>query len=397
MSGHIRRRSSTTWEIKFDTDADPTGRRVTRYVSVKGTKKQAQARLIELLGEAQRGALTDPSKETLAAFLTRWSRDWAAHNVSPKTAERWSELIANQIISRLGGMPIQRLRASHFAEFYATLAREGAVNGGPLSARTVGHAHRLLRRALGHATTWGLLPQNPVVTVHPPRLAETEITIPDERELAAALVYVKERDRQLHAFAILALTSGARRGELCALRWSDLDPSIGMLRIERALESTTQTGLRIKAPKTKYGRRTISIPASAIDELRAHWKRQQEQRLAIGLGRGSPDDLIFATPDGALVRPDTMSDRWLRATTAAVGRSITLHSLRHHHASSLIAAGVDVLAISRRLGHASPTITLSVYGHLYPNADDKASQATELMFARVMRLSTTKDEDAHRD
>jgi integrase len=170
-----------------------------------------------------------------------------------------------------------------------------------------------------------------------------------------------------------------------------------MLRIERALESTTQTGLRIKAPKTKYGRRTISIPASAIDELRAHWKRQQEQRLAIGLGRGSPDDLIFATPDGALVRPDTMSDRWLRATTAAVGRSITLHSLRHHHASSLIAAGVDVLAISRRLGHASPTITLSVYGHLYPNADDKASQATELMFARVMRLSTTKDEDAHRD
>jgi integrase len=118
------------------------------------------------------------------------------------------------------------------------------------------------------------------------------------------------------------------------------------------------------------------------DELRTHWKAQQEQRLALGLGRSGPDDLIFAMPDGAPYKPDALTNNWLRATMA-VGRRINLHSLRHHHASSLISAGVDVLTISRRLGHASAAITLTVYGHLYPNTDDRAVQAVEAMFARV--------------
>jgi integrase len=159
---------------------------------------------------------------------------------------------------------------------------------------------------------------------------------------------------------------------------------LGQLRIERSLE-TTKTGLRVKAPKTKHGRRTVSIPASTVDELRAHWRAQQEARLAVGLGRGSPDDLIFAMPDGSPLEPDTLSKNWLRATAIATGRPINLHSFRHLHASSLIASGVDILAVSRRLGHGSPTITLSVYAHLFPGADDKAAQAVEAMFTRIAR------------
>jgi integrase len=145
---------------------------------------------------------------------------------------------------------------------------------------------------------------------------------------------------------------------------------------------TTKAGLRIKSPKTRHGRRTISVPASVVEELRAHWKAQQEHRLALGLGRASADDLIFAMADGSPYRPNTLSRDWLRAT-GAVGRPINPHSLRHHHASNLIAAGIDILTISRRLGHANPSITLGVYGHLYPNTDDCAAQVIEAMFARV--------------
>ena len=119
-----------------------------------------------------------------------------------------------------------------------------------------------------------------------------------------------------------------------------------------------------------------------VDELRAHWKAQQEQRLSLGLGRAASDDLIFAVPDGAPRKPNALTNDWLRATLA-VGRRINLHSLRHHHASSLISAGIDVLTISRRLGHANPSITLTVYGHLYPDTDDRAAQVVEAMFARV--------------
>jgi integrase len=191
-----------------------------------------------------------------------------------------------------------------------------------------------------------------------------------------------ERNRLLCALAVTALATGARRGELCALAWKDFDAEAGMLRVERSLETTKEEGLRIKSPKTKHGRRAISLPGLAIEELRAHWKAQQEERLACGLGRATPDDPIFAMADGSPLKPNALSRDWLVAT-AAVGRPINLHSLRHHHASNLIAAGVDILTVSRRLGHASPTITLGVYGHLYPNTDDKAARAIEAMFERV--------------
>jgi integrase len=279
----------------------------------------------------------------------------------------------------MGAIPIQRIKASHLAELYATLLRSGSVSGAPLAAKTVGHVHRLLRRALGHAVTWGLIQQNPAAVVHPPRVVSKEIEIASEHEIKAVLQHLLERNRVLYVLATLALATGARRGELCALRWKDFDAD--KIRIEQSLE-TTRAGLRFKPPKTRHGRRIISLPASAAEELRAYWKGQQEERLALGLGRGSPDDLIFAMPDGSPYKPDTLSKDWLRAT-ASVGRRINLHSLRHHHASNLIAAGIDVLTISRRLGHANPSITLTVYGHLYPNTDDRAAQVIEAMFARV--------------
>ncbi|MGZ3247989.1 MAG: site-specific integrase, partial [Croceibacterium sp.] len=191
----------------------------------------------------------------------------------------------------------------------------------------------------------------------------------------------RTHDKPLYSLAVLALTTGARRGELCALRWQDIDLDGGTIRIERSLEQTA-AGLVFRAPKTKKSRRSVTIPPSTVAELRAHRLAQQEQRLAIGLGRVEPDALVFAMSDGSPRRPNSLSNSWNRATAAA-GHRINLHSLRHVHVSHLIAAGLDVLAISRRVGHASPTITLGRYGHLIPNADDRAVQMVEEMFRRV--------------
>ena len=392
MSGSLRQRSPGSWELKLEAPADATGKRKTIFCTVRGSKREAQARLVELLGESARGELVDHSKETLGQFLFRWDRDWVTINVSPKTRERWTQLAVNQITPRLGGAPLQRIKPSHLTELYATLTREGGVGGGPLASRTVGHCHRLLRRALGHALAWGLIQTNPAAVARPPRLLDSEIAIPGEGEIAAMLKHLSERDRQLYTLGVLALATGARRGELCALAWKDFDAEAGILRIERSLETTKEEGLRVKSPKTKHGRRAIGISASAIEALRAHWKAQAEERLSCGLGRATPEDSIFAIADGSPLKPNTLSRDWLRST-GAIGRAINLHSLRHHHASNLIAAGVDILTVSRRLGHASPTITLGVYGHLYPAADDKAALAIEAMFKRVALL---KDESARR-
>lgn len=210
---------------------------------------------------------------------------------------------------------------------------------------------------------------------------EIEIEIVREEEIRQILDKLNGDSRDLHAIATLALSTGMRRGELLAIRWQDVDLEVGQVRVERSLEQTRR-GLSFKAPKSRHGRRTISLPASAVIELRGHWKAQQERRLQLGMGKSTDEDLVFPTVDGKPRKPNALTNEWLLATTA-IGRRTSLHALRHTHASNLIAAGIDILTISRRLGHAKPAVTLNVYGHLYASSDDRAAQAIEAMFARV--------------
>ena len=166
------------------------------------------------------------------------------------------------------------------------------------------------------------------------------------------------------------------RGPCSSVRWEDLDLDGSTVSIERSLEET-KAGLRFKTPKTKHGRRTISLPASSVEALRAHRAQQLELRMALGLGRPEPTALVFSTPEGAPLSPDNLSREWRRVTVARKLPRVKFHALRHTHASALIASGLDVLTISRRLGHASPVVTLAVYGHLFGDTDRQAASAIE--------------------
>jgi integrase len=374
MSGHIRRRGERSWEIKFDLGNDPqTGRRLTRYHSFKGTKRDAQAELTKLMAGAADGNYVNPSKATLAEYLDRWERDWAAVNVSPKTVERYAELLKHHVRPHLGAVRLQKLRPVNLGELYAKLLRESG-----LSARTVGHVHRVLHKALVIAAEWGLIQQNPADVAKPPPVASVEIKILTEAD--AATILRKMRGRSLYPIVALGLATGMRRGELLALRWRDIDFDAARLRVEHSIEQT-KAGLRIKAPKTKYGRRTIALPAWVVSDLREHWRSQQELRLRLGLGKAAEGALAFPNLDGEPRSPNAVTKEWTRATIDLGLPRATLHALRHTHASQLIASGMDVLTISRRLGHGSPTITLGVYGHMFKNSDDRAAQIMETAFA----------------
>jgi len=274
---------------------------------------------------------------------------------------------------------IQKLRAVDLNELYATLLRSGGHGDRPLSARTVGHVHRVLHRALGHAATWGVVAQNVAALVSPPRVTSTEIEVLTEQQIGKLLDYV--RGRTLRPIIALALATGARRGELLALRLKDVDLAAGLVRIERSLEQI-KGALHFKQPKTKNGRRTVTIPPWIVAELSSHLRMQQKRRLALGLGRASDDDLLFARWDGGTRSPHWLTQK-VALTMASLKIDCTLHGLRHTHASQLIAAGMDVLTISRRLGHANPTITLGVYGHLFSNTDARAAEIMEACFAKV--------------
>jgi integrase len=372
MRGNITRRGKNSWRLKFEVGADATGSRKTRYVTVKGKRQHAERELTSLLAAADAGTLPEPSKVTIAEYLRNWLD--GTHGLSLKTVERYRGLAEQQIIPHLGAIMLQRLKPTQVQAWHGTLIKSGGKGGRALAARTVGHAHRVLHRALQRAVENETLMRNVASVIPPPKVEAQEIEILDAQQIV--MVLRRLEGHPLYAISAIALATGMRRGELLALQLGDLDLDVGSLRVERSLEETA-AGLRLKPPKSKHGRRTISLPASAVAVLRAHWRTQLEFRLALGLGKPDPETLIFSAPDGSPLSPDNLSRDWRRACRSLGLPPVMFHALRHTHASALIAAGLDVVTISRRLGHSSPNVTLGTYAHLFTHTDTAAASAIE--------------------
>jgi len=364
--GNLTRRGARSWRLKFDAGRDPaTGRRITKFVTLHGGRKEAQAQASKILASVAGGMAVDPSTETVAQFIERWLADWADSNVGNTTFTRYAALLRKHVAARVGSVPIQKLQAAHLQQVYAAMAHAG------LSDRTRLHAHRVVSTMLKHATQWGIVPRNVANMVDAPRVKGRELEILTPAQVQQVLEAL--RGKPLYLIALLMLASGLRRGEALAVRWQNVDLDAGTLRVTQAFEQTKRGGLRIKEPKTRHGRRAVTLPPSTVAELRAHRKTQQELRLFLGIGGKA--ELVFDHPDGSPLSPDVVTHQWHTAMKAA-GLKATLHSLRHTHASTLIASGLDVLTISRRLGHATPVLVLTTYGHLF-KPDDRAAAIME--------------------
>ena len=309
MTGHVRRRGERSWELKFDVGADSAGR--PHYASFRGTKRDAEIELAKLVAAADAGTLAEPSKTTVGAYLLAWMD--GPHGLAGKTAERYRQLIEAQIIPHLGAIVLQKLKPAHIADWHDKLIRGGGKDGRTLSARTVGHAHRVLHRALARAAAIELLSRNVASVVKPPKVDETEIESLKADEISDVLTAL--RDHRLEPIVVLALSSGARRGEMLALNWENVDLDAGTIKIERSLEQT-KAGLRFKAPKTKNGRRVVSLPPIAVDALRAHRRRRLELRMALGQGKPEPDALVFSAFDDSPIPPNNLSRDWRRFVLA---------------------------------------------------------------------------------
>ena len=376
-SGGLRERSENSWELKVRTADPKTGRRIAKFYTFKGTKLGAKQKLRELMALADVGALPDEQK-LFGTLLDAWQ---GSLDVSPKTAERHHELVRLHIRPHLGALKIRAISASRIEQFYGDLrtGRGPAGDAGTrLAPRTIGHVHRLVVQVLALAERDKLIQSNPARHAKRPKIIASEIEILNEIQVREVLA--KLRGRSIWLIAAVGLSTGMRRGELLALRWKDVDFETAMIQVERALEQT-KTGLRFKEPKTKHGRRQLTVPNSIMRELRGHRRRQSEARLALGLGKGSDDELVFRQPDGRPMKPDSLSSEWWRLVGALKMPKVSLHAWRHTHASQLIAAGLDVLTISRRLGHGSPSITLDVYSHLFKPTDNAAAAVFEAAYS----------------
>ena len=257
----------------------------------------------------------------------------------------------------------------------------GALLSGdrPLARRTVVHAHRLLSLAVSDAVKNGTVVRN-VVDVHkPPTPEDSEVEILTPEQIDETLY--KLQHHWLRPIVSLALDTGIRRGELLGLQWGDIDLDCSTLRVERAVEET-RAGLRVKPPKSKRGRRSIALPKRAVAMLRAHRAEQMRTRLLLGLGKPDDKTLVFSDFDGEMLWPDDLTRVWARVSLAKRLPRVTFHALRHTHASMLIANGVDIVTISRRLGHSKTSTTLDIYGHLFKGADAAAAEAIDALLGK---------------
>jgi integrase len=189
----------------------------------------------------------------------------------------------------------------------------------------------------------------------------------------------------------MAAATGCRRGELLALRWTDIDLSTGLLSVSKSLEQTKAGGLRVKSTKSEEPRE-LGVPEWAFEVLKEHRAEQDHDRVLFG-AKYADNNLIFCQPDGSYYSPDRLGARVVEAMRKVGLDRVTLHSLRHSHASILLSKGVPVPVVSQRLGHADQNITLSIYSHALP-ADMKAaakiwndSMSEVISSARRTRLS----------
>src|SRR5262245_30907054 len=374
MRGHIRRRGKASWELKYDiANVREDGQRRTQYRSFKGTKAQAQSELAKLLVAVDEGAHVEASKVSVGQHVLSRLAQWkGSGRISPKTAERYEQLIRAQLIPFLGRVPLQRLKSRDVEACHTTLMTKGRQDGaGGVSARTISHVHKILSKALKEGVRHGMVVRN-VATEEPPPRVEAEkmkiLSAAQIKELMAELA-----GQPMYAPAVTALFTGVRRGELLALRWDDVDLERKTMRVHASLEET-KAGLRFKGTKTKSGERELTLPDIVISTLRDHRKAQLELRMKLGLGKMPANALVFSTPEGEPLQPNSFSFAW-KDVAIELNLDVSFHALRHTHASQLIDAGIDVVTIAHRLGHASPTITLSVYAHLFHRDDSKAAAA----------------------
>lgn len=371
--GSYRQRGRNSWEIRYDLPPGPDGGRRIAYQTVKGSRADAMKALREALHKQDKGVAVNPSSATVADFLGEWLSDVAPRSVAPKALERYHGLVKFQIIPHIGAIKLQKLRP---ADIDAWLA---ALESSKLSVRSIRHAHGVLRSALSHAAAVEMIERNVAKIIKPPKLERKEIEILTEDEIAETLR--KLDGHPFYPVAAFAIGTGARRGEIAALRWDDVDWDRASVRIERSTEQT-RNSMRTKATKTAAGKRTVSLPASILTVLREHRRQQLELRLALGIGAPPANAPVFTDLEGNPIAPDLITSRWRRAIRHRKLPKVSFHALRHSHASALIAAGLDVIAVSRRLGHASPALTLSVYGHLFKNKDQEAADAIDTVLGR---------------
>jgi integrase len=377
VPGSIRKKGPDRWQVRMSLGRDPlTGRYRYLHRDVRGGKRDAQRVATQLSSEIDHGGHQHPNTYTVAELLDVWMTHIEAQGRAPSTLARYRSAIRANIVPALGNIRIDRLGPAQLDLYYAALAKHG------LSPLTVRKSHAMLSAALNQAFKWGWIDRNPAERASPPGIRQKEIVPPTAEEIRRLLDACEQSNPDLGSLIYMALTTACRRGELCGLRWSDVDLDKATLVVARSI-SDASGDVVVKGTKTHQTRR-IALDPSTVELLRRQLARADEraQTAGVRLGPGSyvwSQDLDGSTP----YRPDRVTAAFVGLRNRLGLRHLTFHGLRHFAATTLASSGLGVRTIAGRLGHANPSVTLRTYAHFLDVADREAATALGAVVAAL--------------
>ena len=276
-------------------------------------------------------------------------------------------------------MPLSKLGPADLDRHYRRLREKGGRAGRPLAPNTIRRAHGILHRALGQGVRWGWLGVNPASSATPPRVPTPDISPPAPHDLAKLFALATETDVDLADYILLAAATGARRSELIALRWADLDIDKGSVWIARGIVLGFN-GLVEKDTKTHAARR-LALDPTTVAAMAAR-KARVVQRARLCEHELEAEAFVFSNEvDGSKCwYPDSVSRAFARVCRKAGLKGARLHDLRHYVATRLLSAGVDVRTVAGRLGHRNAATTLNVYSHFLVESDREAADVLGRIF-----------------
>ncbi len=361
--GNVAKRPDGRWRARY---RDPSGKERAKHFD---RKLDAQRWLATVEVAVGRGEWLDPSLGRVT--VGEWGKQWLAgqSQLKPTTLERYRGAFANQVLPTWDSVPVASVTHSGVAAWVADLHRGG------LSASSVRHGYRVLHMILGSAVRDGRLPRNVAVGVRLPRIGSADKRFLTHQQVAALALAVGEPFGVV--IWVLAYT-GLRWGELAGLRVGDVDLERRRIHVQRSMVEVR--GRAVFGTPKSHQRRSVPLPAFLVDRLRRH------------LSGRSPDDLAFTSRQGAVLRNRNFRGQVFDAAAASVGLpGLTPHELRHTAASLAVAAGANVKAVQKMLGHASAAMTLDVYAGLFGDDLDEVAErldrAATTAFADQVRTS----------
>ncbi|MGD0808300.1 MAG: tyrosine-type recombinase/integrase [Acidimicrobiales bacterium] len=362
MKGNLTELGEGHWRLRVFVGRDDTGRIKQVSRNFKGSKRQADSALAKLIADIERRQVATKHVGSLGDLLDRWLEATASDR-SVYTVHEYTRMINRNIKPDLGEIKLDRLTAQHIDAFY------GKLRGRGLSAGSVRRHHALLHAALEQAVRWELLSKNPSDRATQPRAISCAISTPTDEQVLSLIAEAERNDHALAAAIVLASITGARRGELAALRWSDIDLSGRSLQIRRSL-----TAIRREwsdgSTKTRQTRK-LSLDDSLAAYLAKRHAEQEAYAQLVGTRLVKDAFILSPVADGsAPYMPDRLTDNF-RNLAKRAGLRTHLHQLRHYSASVAIASGSDVRTVAGRLGHAQASTTLNIYAHVIEARDQQ--------------------------